>query len=79
MLFNGKKYPNTFTGDNLGSSDINISKQISKLEKAGKIKKIAPRLYTSNLESSPEEIVQRNLFAILGKLFPDALLSHRSY
>ena len=61
-----------------GSSDSSISRQIAKLEKAGKIKKIAPRLYTSNLEDCPEEIVKRNLFSILGKLYPSALLSHRS-
>jgi len=61
-----------------GSSDSSISRQIAKLEKAGTIIKIAPRLYTSNLEDSPEEIVRRNLFSILGKLYPDALLSHRS-
>ena len=47
-----------------GSSDSSISKQISKLEKAGKIRKIAPRLYSSNLTDTPETIVIRNLFSI---------------
>lgn len=61
-----------------GSSDSTISKQISRLEKAGKIRKIAPRLYTSNLTETPELIVRRNLFTILGKLYPGAVLSHRS-
>ena len=61
-----------------GSSDSAISKQISKLEKEGKIRKIAPRLYSSNLIDSPEEIVNRNLFSILGNLYPKAVLSHRS-
>jgi len=61
-----------------GSSDPNISKKISKLIKEGKIKKIAPRLYTGNLEESPEAIVRRNIFTILGKLFSGAVLSHRS-
>jgi hypothetical protein len=61
-----------------GSSDPNISKKISKLEKEGKLKKIAPRLYTGNLEESPEVIIRRNLFTILGRLFPGAVLSHRS-
>lgn len=61
-----------------GSSDPNISKKISKLEKEGKIKKIAPRLYTGNFEENPETIVRRNIFTILGKLFPGAVLSHRS-
>lgn len=61
-----------------GSSDPNISKKISKLEKEGKLKKIAPRLYTGNLEESPETIVRRNIFTILGELFSGAVLSHES-
>lgn len=60
------------------SSDSTISKQISKLERANLIKKIAPRIYTSKLEDSPESIIRRNLFQILGHLYPNAVLSHRS-
>ncbi|WKN44897.1 Fic family protein [Tunicatimonas pelagia] len=60
------------------SSQASVSKQLTKLEKSGTIRKIAPRLYTSNLEESPEAIVRRNLFTILGHLYPGALLSHRS-
>ena len=61
-----------------GSSDSGISKQISKMEKEGKVRKIAPRIYSSNLEDSIEDIVRRNLFQILGNLYPGSLLSHRS-
>jgi len=61
-----------------GSSESRISKQISKLEKKGMIRKIAPRLYSSNLADPIEEIINRNLFQILGNLYPDAVLSHRS-
>jgi len=61
-----------------GSSDPKISKQISRLEKGGKIRKIAPRVYSSNLTEPVEEIIKRNLFLILGSLYPGALLSHRS-
>lgn len=60
------------------SSDPKISKQISKLGKNGKIRKIAQRLYSSNLIDPPEEIIQRNLFLILGGLYPGAIMSHRS-
>ena len=60
------------------SSDPKISKQISKLEKNGRIRKIARRLYSSNLIDPIEEIIQRNLFMILGGLYPGAILSHRS-
>ena len=54
------------------------SKQISKLEKEGLIKKIAPRLYTSNMTEAPEKIVRRNWYRILSELYPEAFLSHRS-
>lgn len=61
-----------------GSADSSISKQISKLLHEGKIRKIAPRIYSSNLTESAKDIVKRNLFQILGKLYPGAVLSHRS-
>lgn len=60
------------------SSDPQVSKQISKLEKAEKLRKIAPRIYTPNFTDSSETIIRRNLFAILGRLYPGAMLSHRS-
>ena len=61
-----------------GSSDPKISKQISKLEKGSKIRKIAPRLYSSNIKEPIENIIKRNLFLILGNLYPGAIMSHRS-
>jgi hypothetical protein len=61
-----------------GSSDPGISKQISILVKKGSIRKIAPRIYSSNFTEPVEEIVRRNLFYILGRLYPGALVSHRS-
>jgi len=60
------------------SSDSSYSRQITQLEKEGKLRKIAPRIYTPNFEESPETIVRRNLFTILGRLYPQAVLSHRS-
>ena len=60
------------------SSDPKISKQISRLEKSGKIRKIARRVYSSNLTDKPEEIIRRNLFRVLGRLYPGSVLSHRS-
>jgi hypothetical protein len=61
-----------------GSSDKKLSKEISKLEKEGKIRKIAQRLYSSNLTDSPEDIVKRNLWQILSHFYAGAILSHRS-
>ena len=60
------------------SSDKSISYQISKAEKEGKIRKIAPRIYTANLQDSEEYIIKRHFFDILKWRFPNAVISHRS-
>ncbi|MCQ2285313.1 MAG: Fic family protein [Bacteroidales bacterium] len=60
------------------SSDSDVSHQISRLVKQGTIRKIAPRLYTSNLVDSPENIVRRNILSILMWRFPNTIISHRS-
>jgi len=60
------------------SSQKSISHQISKAEKEGKIKKIAPRVYTTNLKDSAEQIIKRHFFEILKWRFPKAIISHRS-
>ncbi len=60
------------------SRDSKISRQISKLVKAGLLRKISARIYSPNFTDSPETIVRRNLYAILGKLYPGSVLSHRS-
>jgi len=61
-----------------GSKDSKISNQISKLVKIGAIRKIAPRIYSPNMNEPVEAIIKRNLFKILGNLYPGTLLSHRS-
>lgn len=60
------------------SSNPDISRTISALVKDGKLKKIAPRIYTSNLGDDESVIIKRNLFKIIGQLYNGALLSHRS-
>lgn len=54
------------------------SKEIAKLEGQGLMRKIAPRIYTSNLEEAPEKIIRRNWYRLVSELFPDTFLSHRS-
>jgi len=60
------------------SSNSNISRKISLAEKAGKLKKIAPRVYTTNMLDAVESVVKRNLIDILAWRFPNAVISHRS-
>jgi hypothetical protein len=60
------------------SSQPKISRSISQLLAQGKIKKLFPKVYTSNLTDSAEKIIQRNFYFILGRLFPGAVISYRS-
>jgi fido (protein-threonine AMPylation protein) len=60
------------------SSNTVQSRRISNLIKAGRLRKIASRVYTSNFSDEDEKIVQRNLYLILGHLFPGTIISHRS-
>jgi len=60
------------------SDEPRISRAIGKLVKEGRLRKIAPKIFTSNLEEEPADIIYRNRFKIIGHLYPGILLSHRS-
>lgn len=60
------------------SSNPEISRAIGKLTKSGELRKIAPRIYTPNFDEDPGEIIRRNIFKIIGQLYPGTILSHRS-
>ena len=60
------------------SSNPKESKMISYMLQKGKLKSIAPRIYTTNLFDSPERIIKNNLLDILGWRFPNGLLSYKS-
>ena len=61
-----------------GSEDTREAKLIAAAERAGKLRKIASKVYTTNLIDSPENIVKRNLIEIIAWRLPGAVLSHRS-
>lgn len=61
-----------------GSSNSRVSQAIRRAVSVGDLRKIAPRLYTSNLSDTPEAIIKRHLYAILGEHYPGAVLSHRT-
>lgn len=52
--------------------------KIFKMLQEKKIRKIAPRIYSTNLEEPASSIIKRNIFEILGRQYPNAVLSHRS-
>ena len=46
--------------------------------RAGRLRKLGSRLYTSNLTDPPETIVRRNLWQIVAGYFPGALIADRT-
>ena len=44
----------------------------------GRIRRLAPKLYTADLVSDPEDIVTENRWFILGRLIPGAMIADRS-
>ena len=45
---------------------------------AGALRKIAPKIFSTNLTDSPAAIIRRNWRPILGHLYPGAVVSHRT-
>lgn len=74
----GKIPPSKLQEIVFASSDKVESRRITALLKEEQIRKIAPRVYTSNFSDESAEIIKRNWFRILSGLYPEALLSHRS-
>lgn len=61
-----------------GTSEKKASLAISKLVKLGRLRPLLPKVYTSNYTDDDASVVRRNLWIILGKLYPGAVLSHRT-
>ena len=61
-----------------GSASSRESTAISREVRAGRLRRIAPKLYTTNLIDPPESIVRRHLYRILSRYYPKAVVSHRS-
>ncbi len=72
MAVKMKKYPLFFL------SDTKLSAEISRAVKAGSVRKIGPRLYTSNMADDQHQLTRQNLWQIISVLFPGALVSNRS-
>ncbi len=59
-------------------STRDTSYRISREVTAGRLKKIGPRLYTTRVKEAAEKVVQRNLWEVIGLLFPKAVISQRT-
>jgi hypothetical protein len=67
-----KAWPEAFV------SDASIAVAVSRAAVKGQLRKLAPRLYTSNLTDTPTAIIRRNLWPIVGGLVPDGLIADRT-
>ena len=61
-----------------GSTDSKISGALGRAVKAGKMRRIASRIYTDDLKSPVEDLVRRHRWEILAHFYPGAVVSHRS-
>ncbi|HET7233551.1 MAG TPA: Fic family protein [Longimicrobium sp.] len=59
-------------------STAQLSGVVSRGVRTGTIKRLEGRLYTTNVAEPAESVVRRNLWQIVGLLFPDAVVSHRT-
>ena len=59
-------------------SNTAISREVSRRLESGKLRKLASRLYTTNLTDAAEAVVRRNLWHIVAGYFPGALIADRT-
>ena len=51
--------------------------ETSRAVKAGRMRKLASKIYTDELSVSPEEIIRRHRHEIVAHFYPGAVISHR--
>jgi hypothetical protein len=59
-------------------STAGIKLQVSREAKRGNIRKIGPRLYTTDVSDDPAAVIRRNLWEVVGILFPNAVVGYRT-
>ena len=59
-------------------SNTAISREVSRRLQSGRLRKLASRLYTTNLTDAAEAVVRRNLWHIVAGFFPGALIADRT-
>jgi hypothetical protein len=60
------------------TSDRAASRRIRQARRAGALRELLPRVYTSDLTTDPAVLVRRHWLPLLGHLYPEAVISHRS-
>ena len=78
LNFKPEMKPLNQTYSELVFSTARTSMGITMASKAGKLRKLAHGLYTSNTSDSPEQVIRRNAWEIVGHYYPDALVADRT-
>ncbi|MGI4869865.1 MAG: Fic family protein [Janthinobacterium lividum] len=60
------------------TSDKAVSRRVQQARRAGQLRDLLPRVYTTDLVTPPATLVRRHWLPILGHLYPGAVISHRS-
>ncbi len=60
------------------TSNKAASRQVQQARRAGQLRELVPRVYTSDLVTDPAVLVRRHWLPLLGHLYPQAVISHRS-
>ncbi len=55
-----------------------ITNRVSALASQGRVRKIGPRLYTTDVRSNPADVVRRHLWHLVGLCVPGAVVSYRT-
>lgn len=58
--------------------DVASGATLSRASKDGRIRRLAPGLYSADLRSDPAELIARNRWAVVVRFVPDALIADRS-
>lgn len=72
------KMSKTPLGSEVIISDTASRNNLSYAVGTGKLRKLATKVYTSNLHDAPEAIIRRNLWQIVSALVPGALIADRT-
>lgn len=59
-------------------SNSELTRVVAREVARGRLKKIGPRLYTTNTTEAPAAIVRRNLWVLLGQILPNATVGFRT-
>ena len=61
-----------------GTSDQAANRRIQQARRSGQLREVAPRIYSPDLTTSPDELIANHWLPVIEHLYPGAVVSHRS-